>query len=278
MDNGTDGECPGTGRSECSWSPFNTLGLCVSTENISDQIVENGGLVSLPALQDFLKQGEYIPTFQSGTYVYRVDGQSASTSMPATSTSDGTTLPSLAEIYQLYYDVCVDRGSGFNQSNPKHWKAIKGQIQFCVQKLESNTYKDGVTSTKVLERKTNLDWYKTTKQNQSTFCTKVESEETDFCVSEMVMQSISHQLTPIFNATAYFSHENRTDIMYSSEWARGLTRSVFGGSIDTVPWCPRSKISQLPNSGGQTPDKLVVNAVDGLYKRLNDIAQSLSHA
>ncbi|KAF2179178.1 hypothetical protein K469DRAFT_694882 [Zopfia rhizophila CBS 207.26] len=71
-------------------------------------IIRNGDYVTLSALQDFLLKGEDFPSFQSGSHEYIAEGQSAAISMPTTSVSNGTNLPNLAEIYYLYYDVCID--------------------------------------------------------------------------------------------------------------------------------------------------------------------------
>ncbi|CAO2647371.1 Nn.00g082930.m01.CDS01 [Neocucurbitaria sp. VM-36] len=190
----------------------------------------------------------------------------------ATSASDGTNLPNLAEIYYLHNDVCIDRESEFDKTDPGRWRALKGQFQFCVQKQEAETSNGGFSTTKLLSSTTSLDWYRTTKYDNSAFCTKVESEMEDFCVAESVIDSLSIQMSSIFNTTASFSDMNRTDITYNSEWGPRLTRAVFGEGSDTEPSCP----VKTQRSGGQNPNPFVLIGEYGFQSLLGDIAHSLS--
>ena len=198
--------------------------------------------------------------------MYNPDGRSA------TSVSDGTNLPNLAEIYYLYYDVCVDRESGFDKSNLKPWTALRGQFQFCVQQQEADTSVNQFTKSKLLNSTTDLDWYKTIKNNTTAFCTKVEGEKDDFCIAESVMQGLSIQMGSIFNTSATFSDMNRTDIEYSTEWGPRLARAIFGGTSDTEPLCP---VEQKGNGWGSV---IVQIGEYGFQKTLAGIAHSLSDA
>lgn len=226
------GSCGGN-LAQCSWPPFNTLALCVSTNNISDQIVQDGKYVTLPALQNFLPNGEDPPSFQSGSHVYLPEGKPAAPSMRATSVSNGTDLPSLAEIYYFFYDVCVDKESGFNKSNSRPWRAFEGRFQFCIQNHTASTTETQLSSSTIHNSTASLEWYKTNKNNESAFCTKVDSEKEDFCVGESLMESLSIQINSVFNTSADFSDLNRTNINYSTDWGPMLTPAVFGAACPT---------------------------------------------
>ncbi|KAF2635300.1 hypothetical protein P280DRAFT_473857, partial [Massarina eburnea CBS 473.64] len=227
------GRCDSYGykSSDCSWPAFNTMALCYSTSNISDQIIRNGDHVTLPSLQAFLPKGQDPPSFQSGTHAYLAQNRSAAISAPpATSVSNGTSLPNLAEIYYLYYDACKDGPSAFNKSDPTRWQALKGHLQFCINRLDSTTSGPSLYSdTKLLSSTADLNWYTTNKANSGrTLCTKIEGENDEFCVAESFMESLSKQISGIFNTTAYFSDTNLSDIKYSTALGKTLAKTVFG--------------------------------------------------
>ncbi|KAF2123016.1 hypothetical protein BDV96DRAFT_639567 [Lophiotrema nucula] len=273
-DVGTAGICD---NGLCTWAPFNTLALCYSTSNISQDITTTGGHVTLPALQTFLPKNQDPPSFQSGSHVYVIEGQSAAA--PATSVSDGTNLPNLAEIYYLYYNVCNDRASAFNKSDPTRWTAFRGQFQLCVQSQEANTTETRASNTTLLNSTANLDWYKTTKHDESAFCTKVKGEKEDFCVAESVMQSLSFQMLSIFNTTATYSDMNRSDIRYSTEWGPRLAQPVLGDlerEPGDPPYCP-SLVKLSSRSWGGVDPYIKVGEY-GFGTTLSGIAHSLSDA
>jgi hypothetical protein len=252
------------------------LALCSSTEDISEEIGQDGIHITLAALQDYLPKGEDPPSFLSRSYLYMKEGQIPPPSLLKTSAKEDTNLPDLAEIYYLYYDVCVDRPSEFNKADRKYWKAFKGRFQFCLQTLSSER-PDASTSPQIMYDKADLDWYKTTKFNETAFCTKVESEKEDFCVSESVMESLSTQLNSFFNATAFFNDSNRETIRYSSEYGPILTHDIFGGTRDTMPFCG-TMFSSRPANGWSNPDPYGHYGLPGFSDRLRSVADSLNFA
>lgn len=258
---------------KCTWPLYNTLGICFTATNISDQVVKVDDFVTLPALQPFLPTNKSPPEFLSGTHVYFAQGQSAPASMPTTSISDGTNLPSLAEVYLLYYDVCKGRTGGFQTKEPKRWTALKGQFQFCIKEEEAVATTEDFVKMGTRSMTTNLNWYKTMKNSTSAFCTKVKSEKEDFCVSESIMEYLSLEMSKIYNTKASFHDMNRTDMVYGSEMTPPLTRPVFGGSRDTEPLCPKPKQS---SGGGQNEDPNVYIGENGFRRTLEGVAMHLS--
>lgn len=250
----------------CSWPKFNTLAICSSIEDISEEIIQDGPYVTLPALQSFLTPGEDPPSFLSRPYLYMKEGQTSPNSLPKTSAMNGTNLPDLSEIYYLFYDICVDQQSVFNKTDIKRWKAFKGRFQFCVHVMESDTTHHSGTRQTVIGTKENLTWYKTNQFNETSFCTKVESEKEDFCVSESLMESLSTQMSSMFNVTAFFNDSNRDTIIYSSEWGPILTHDIFAGIRDTEPFCPEE-----PN-----PQLHVYHQLGGFASRLDSVGASLN--
>lgn len=192
--------------------------------------------------------------------------------LPKTSVSNDTNLPNLAEIYYLYYDGCIDRLSGGNKTDPQRWKAFKGRLQFCLQTVEASH--EFSTNTTIVASEANLAWYKTTKFNETAFCTKVESENEDFCVSESLMESLSMQLNSIFNVTALFNYSNGDTIRYNSEWGPILTHDVFGSPGETMPICGMKRGS----SNGHNPDPNERTGLYGFERRIQTVADSLTTA
>ncbi|KAF2648545.1 hypothetical protein K491DRAFT_241619 [Lophiostoma macrostomum CBS 122681] len=256
----------------CSWGPFNTLALCITTTNISSQITKDGSHVSLPALQAFLPNDQDPPSFQSGAHVYVAQGQNASTSMPPTSAADGTNLPSLAEIYYLYYDTCRDGSSSnaaLSKSDATRWSAFQGSYQICMQTQSSTTSPTQFSDSTLLSSSTALNWYQTTKYNESAFCTKVEDEADDFCVAESVMQELSRQMGDVFNISAQFDRPDRSDIKYSSEWGPYLADAVLGAPCPD-PVATRSRRSWGGGNPYDAPLARFKSSLDGIASSLSD--------
>ncbi|KAF2179179.1 hypothetical protein K469DRAFT_320237 [Zopfia rhizophila CBS 207.26] len=88
------------------------------------------------------------------------------------------------------------------------------------------------------------------------------------------MESLSIQMSSIFNTSAFFSNMNRTDIRYSNEWGPRLTSAVFGGDSDTAPDCPVER----RGNGWQNPNPYVLIREYGFQTTLAGIANSLSDA
>lgn len=168
--------------------------------------------------------------------------------------------------------MCHHRGSQFNKKDPKRWQAHKIQFQFCIHNLTSQKFDNGLSETFQDGSETRLDWYKTTKYNESAFCTKVDSEPDDFCVGESLMESLSHQMSYIFNATVYFSDENRTDLRYSSEWGPRLTPDIFGLDLQICSF----ETGHPYNYMGMNPDPF--EGPSGNLSGPDGIARSLSNA
>lgn len=192
--------------------------------------------------------------------------------LPKTSFSNDTNLPNLAEVYYLYYDGCIDRHSGFNKTDPQRWKAFKGRLQFCLQTVEANF--ETSTKSTIVASEANIEWYETTKFNETAFCTKVESEKEDFCVSESVMESLSIQLNSIFNVTMFFNPSSRETITYNSEWGPILTHDIFGDSRETTAVCDVKR----GRSGGQNPNPFELVGLYGFEMRIQNVANSLTNA
>ena len=235
--------------------------MCSSAVDVSHQIVRSGEYVTLPALQDFLPKDQDPPSFVSGARVYAAEGQSNLTVMPTTSVSNGTNLPNIAEIYYLYYDVCRDRDSMFDKRDPGRWTALKGQFQFCVQHIPQiwynrlNANSEARYST-ALNSSTNLNWYRTTKNHTAAFCTRVDSEEEDFCVGESVMESLGLKMSSIFNTTTIFTDLNLTDITYSAKWGPKLVDDILGARDSTSFPCQEHGLRILTDLLQQMADNL----------------------
>ncbi|KAF2995327.1 hypothetical protein E8E13_001031 [Curvularia kusanoi] len=227
-------------RGQCSWDAFKTLALCSSGEDVTREITLEDNRITLPALKGLLRSDQEPPSFQSGLHGYTRKNGSATATFPATSISDGTNLPNLAEVYYLFYDPCVD-SAGVDKSNMTHWRAYKGRFQFCIQTLKAisdsaskdGLTKDGTTMT-LINSAANLDWNQATRGNYSAFCTKVDGEEEDFCVSEALMQSLASHMSSIFNTTAIFNDSDLRDIQYSSEWGPLLTGPIYRNCADDM--------------------------------------------
>ncbi|KAF2731982.1 hypothetical protein EJ04DRAFT_352610 [Polyplosphaeria fusca] len=258
------GRCWSTSNANCSWGAFNTLALCSSMQDVSRDITLENKRVSLPALKDFLQTDSEAPSFRSGLHGYTGENNRYAITYPPTSASDGANLPALAEVYYLFYDSCVDRDI-FDLSNTTFWKAYKGTFQFCAQTINATTaspYDDTFTSTMTLiDSTTNLKWtQKTQYGNISHFCTALDGEEEDFCVSEPFMQRLAFQMNLMFNSTAIFRNANRTDIRYSSEWGPLLADLVYENGCDPIFTHDIKFQDMLEGIGQSLTDKFRVDA------------------
>jgi hypothetical protein len=198
-----------------------------------------------------------------------------SLSVPKTSSSNGTNLPNLAEIYSLYYDRCVDRGSSIDTTDPRGWKAFKGRLQFCVQTMNASYASGRDPTPKILHQDPNLHWYTTTKRKETAFCTKIEQEKDDFCVAESVMLSLSSQLNSVFNVTALFNASDSQGIRYSSEWGTILAHDSLGEYKEVPRLCTKQ---QRRGSAGQNPNPFSRHGLYGFEERLGSVATTLTNA
>jgi hypothetical protein len=262
---GLGGYCQQILGRQCSWDAFKTLALCSSSEDITREIILEDNRVFLPALRDFLQKDQDPPSFQSGLHGYT--NKSDAAIFPATSVSDGTTLPNLAEVYYLFYDGCAD-SDVMDKSNITLWKAYKGKFQFCIQTLNASTKLGNEIGTNMflMDSTADLNWKPAIRDNSSAFCTSVHGENKDFCVSEPFMQRLAFHMNLIFNTTAIFSNPNRSDILYSSEWGPLLVEQLYR-------YCGRSDI---PFSKG-FPEALegIAHSLTNMYAPLTPLLNPL---
>lgn len=161
---------------------------------------------------------------------YKGSNSSQTGSFPPSSVREGTNLPSLAEIYFLYYDTKADPG-GFDQANRTNWRAFRGTFQLCIQTLNatqssSRSGHAGVEMT-LVQSTANIQWDKTTKFNTSAFCTRPKGESEDFCISDQYMQKLAFHMNRVFNATASFDGSDHNKFRYSSEWGPYLVKPIY---------------------------------------------------
>jgi hypothetical protein len=264
--NGLSGSCLPSIDEQCSWDAFKTLALCYSREDVTHHIILEDDDVSLSAFSGFHQKFERYAAFRSRVHGYT--NGTGTTVFPATSVSNGTNLPNLAEIYYLFYDPCADPNA-FNKSNITHWKAYKGTFQFCIQTLNASkvsTSNNGATTMTLINSRVDLNWNATTRDGGSTFCTIVNGEETEFCVSEPLMKKLAIHINRIFNATADFSESDHSNDIYNTEWGPLLIKQLYkycGDSHSAFIW------------GFQDTLEGVTHSLTNKYARLTPLLNAL---
>ena len=174
----------------------------------------------------------------------------------------------------MYNKGCIDNLSGSNGLDSASWRAYIGRMQFCVHTLKTN--KLGPMSdptTIVTATKTDLNWSRTTRFNETAFCTRIENEPDEFCVGESLIESISMQMAYMFDATAVIDPSDRSTIIYSSEFAAVLLKEVMGETWKGSPLCDMRRAA-----GGQNPNPFTYEGLQGFRLRLERMGGSLTHA
>lgn len=88
------------------------------------------------------------------------------------------------------------------------------------------------------------------------------------------MESLSFQLSSMFNVTAYILDSNRDNVKYSSDYGLALIRDVFNETKDELaPFCNTKRKRSWGN-----PNPFARGGLNGFRLRLESIATSLNNA
>jgi hypothetical protein len=253
------GHCP---TNQCSWQRHTTLAICSSVEDISSTVVEfSTGHSSVQALKDVnlappsLSEGNQ-PTFWAES-LYLPSTKVGRTNPSQVTQANGNGMPSLAEVYVVYYPAC--NGTSQLSSNgigdrPELWRAFKGTLSLCMLSLESNTT-NGKTNTTIEN-----EWKDIFERvDTDLYCAQV-GQEPRSCVDATQWSTYGQLIAQGFNAFAYF--EVGEDNYIYDEAAVTLASDILG--IDPTG-C--SSLSLTTDQG-----------LKGLGMRVKNVATSMTNA
>jgi hypothetical protein len=245
------GYCP-TGQ--CSWSPYTTLAICSSFEDVSSALTNGTVDTSMNTLNPILPElgtGPRDVTFWTGYRLYE------SSDLGDTDNAN-TTFPVLANVYVIYFPLLVNASDPNVQNyldqkmNLSAWKAFKGSFSACLQTIETN-FGNSSVNTSIIELHKDLTWQ---SQGDSNYWTQLPQSSDNFTLSKFSSALMAASISTIFsgNASLYVGGDN----YYNGEWIISLVNDIMGDAP--------SNIAVQPDEGFQ-----------GFSRRIENIATSFTN-
>jgi hypothetical protein len=179
----------------CTWEPYTTLSICVTTEDISESL-EPGSTINNNATSVPRPLGhDHAVSVEPGTtlYAYTQSVGDLYDHWPPPVDDIPISLPDFPNLYLVFYDPCKENVQGeqqpFDAQEITRWTAIRAAFRPCVQ-IYNTTYDSSWQSTTMASPES-LQWHLT---KSLSFCTQVSSSNDELCISSSLLYSISESL------------------------------------------------------------------------------------
>lgn len=284
------GNCP---TADCSWTPYTSLGVCLSTEDISSTLVDKSAQANM-SRPNYVKNLTVAELDSLPGYT-RDSGQISDTEefwmgavsmMPRALDNPaffhGRPPSTIADVYVIYLPPCAvwnntpgsandSQSSGQGREDQwlqarnetKNWRAFRGTLSLCIRDFNSSIAR-GVPRTTVLSRRDDFIWKYFSRSWYSNPSSPVVYDEwvegragnESYYMSLWGMEAIGARLRTVFNGTASLKFGG--DNYYTSPSILTVVGDMYGPNpIDC---------SLDPGLG-----------IHGFEKRLSNVAISLTN-
>ena len=244
-----------TGR--CTWQPYTTLSFCATTTDATKELVPGNFTSSGSSLPPMIAGPGTVSSINENTTFYtkvvgqRKPGFVEGLWQPPSKGRRGlqrraaeVTMPSIADLYVLYYDPCKEgiqpKTNGnepsdtwlFNDTqNIKYWKALKAEFHLCTQTFRTK-YEQSWDTT-IVDSTHNLKWHDARRDSVSygnvpCYCTG-RTERDELCVSPFTMEDLLLSFHTTFNISAAAVRRAPNENSQSpSLWTTTILRDIRG--------------------------------------------------
>ncbi|KAG9192837.1 hypothetical protein G6011_11571 [Alternaria panax] len=258
----------------CTWEPYTTLSICVTTEDISESLVHgdaiSGDLASPPRLVGH----DHAFSIEPGTtlYTYTQSVGDLYDHWPLPVDDIPTSLPDYPNLYLIFYDPCKkdvqDEQRPFDAQDITRWTAFRATFRPCVQ-IYNTTYASSWQSATMTSPES-LQWYLTSSLS---FCTRVPAFGDEICINSTLLRAIGESL----RATYSFSGKRRA-IVGASKPREGSEGSVIKvvENLGSNPPAWSTTLLQDIRSNLSNTDECNEEAFERFEHRVQNIAASVS--